>query len=299
MLQKLAIKYITFILVALISCNKKIVYNKDKSCFFRKDDFYIEGKYLNTISFELRPWQFYKYTDSLLGKEHNIYSEFLEYTEFLSQKNLYKNCPISTNSKGCIDSTWMAKVLIKEYEKRFGVYRIDTLFPIDIYDAKIVDSSKLHIVPISNYTEEDIDSLFGLSDGMVVSAGEFIKDETLPGNKIYYNVGIDSLGSYFHSFNTPHTMLLNSIRRITIPQYTGGIVDYVIKENKISPNEKRININYKLHNDIFFGDALVNKHLKFKVGPEAFIKYCKDYHGVEVWLDRTDTFLVKKIKFRK
>lgn len=291
-----AIKHFFCIFIVLISCNKKIVINKDKSCSFRKADFYIEGPELNDISISLNPWHFYKKTDSLLGRNQNL---AWEYSAYLNQKKLIKNWPHYASVRGCADTAWIAKVLVKEYEKRFGTYRIDTLFPIDIYDAKIVDSSKLHIVPIQNFTEDDLDSLFSLSDGMVVTAGAFIEDKTLPGNKIYYNVGIDSLGSYFDTFNAPHTMLLNSIRRRTSPQYVGGIKDYVIKEDKIGHNEKRININYRMNNYIFYNDDLLKKYFQYKVGPEAFIKYCKEHHGVEVWLDRTDTFLVKKIKFRK
>jgi hypothetical protein len=296
---KPANKYFIYMLFVLISCNKKIVYNEDKSCFFRKDDFYIQGNFLNPISFELRPWQFYKYTDSLLGSEQNMYAEYSEYTEYLNQNKLLKNCSISPNSKGCIDSVWMANVLVKEYEKRFGVYRIDTLFAIDIYDAKIVDSSKLHITPIANFDEDDLDSLFSLTKESMVVGGELVEDETLPGNKIYYNVGRDTLGSFFDNFKTPHTMLLNSIRKRTSPKYAGGIVDYVIKENIIGPDEKRININYRIHDSIFDHDGSDKRYIHHDVGPDAFIKYCNDYHGVKVWLERTDTFLVKKIKFIK
>jgi hypothetical protein len=300
MSHKPAIKYITFILVALISCNKKIVYNKDKSCFFRKDLFCIEGikAELTTRKFYLTPWEFYKFVDSLLPVNTKNFT--LDDSDYYVKRIFADNRMKGFSTiNGCNDSMWMAKVLIKEYEKKLGLYRIDTLFPIDIYDAKIVDSSKLHIVPVANYNEDDLDSLFSLTKGGVVVSGELIEDETLPGNKIYYNVGGDSLGSFFDNFNTPHTMLLNSIRRRTSPQYTGGIVDYVIKENKIGPSEKRININYRIHGDIFKCDDKDKKYIHHKVGPEAFIKYCKDYHGVEVWLDRTDTFLVKKIKFRK
>lgn len=274
------------ILYFLISCNKKIIYNNDKSCYFVKKDFYIGGEGLKLRSFSPAPLFFYKFIDSLYPNQiTNLCLEPDGYLSKIGKLGLPKKLFLIN---GCIDSIWIAKILRTEYEKKYGVYLKDTTLAINIYDAKVIDTSKLDILPLIDYTKSNMDSILKNVKSLAAVGGNYIEDETLPGNKIHYLVSRDTIGQYFEVFNAPQTLLLFSIRNQTgIKHRLAGVVDYQIKEDVLQPGQTRLNLHYKLHNDIFE-----------ERGFEGFKKYCLEHHGVEVWLDRVDTFKVKKIKFR-